>query len=103
MSTRVKVCLIGAGPGDPELITLKGRKLLDKADVIIYARSLVNPELLAGIKAEIHDSSGMTLDEIINLIALTQGKQIIFNVYEHIRSSERSEEFRRSEAKPDTL
>lgn len=68
MSKQNKVFFIGAGPGDPELITIKGRKLLDRADVVIYAGSLVNPDLLAGIRAEIHDSAGMTLDEIINLI-----------------------------------
>jgi len=75
MSIQAKVYFIGAGPGDPELITLKGRKLLDKADVIIYAGSLVNPELLAGIKAEIHDSSGMTLDEIINIFKESVNKR----------------------------
>src|SRR4030067_2548658 len=64
----VKVYFIGAGPGDPELITVKGKKLIDEADVIIYAGSLVNPDILAGIKAEIYDSSGMTLEEIINII-----------------------------------
>ncbi|BCB97406.1 cobalt-precorrin-4 C(11)-methyltransferase [Dissulfurispira thermophila] len=63
-----KVYFIGAGPGDPELITIKGRKVLDSADVVIYAGSLVNPELLKGIKAEIHDSSKLTLDEIIDVI-----------------------------------
>ncbi|MBI5026824.1 MAG: precorrin-4 C(11)-methyltransferase [Nitrospirae bacterium] len=63
-----KVYFIGAGPGDPELITIKGRKLLDKADVVIYAGSLVNSELLKDIKAKIFDSSKMTLDEIIDVI-----------------------------------
>lgn len=63
-----KVYFIGAGPGDPELITIKGKKLLDNADVVIYAGSLVNPELLADIKAEIHDSSKLNLNEIIEII-----------------------------------
>lgn len=63
-----KVYFIGAGPGDPELITIKGRRLLDSADVVIYAGSLVNPEILNGLKAEIFDSSKMMLDEIINII-----------------------------------
>ena len=40
------VYIIGAGPGDPELITVKGQRLLKEADVIIYAGSLVNPALL---------------------------------------------------------
>jgi len=62
--------IIGAGPGDPELITVKGRRLIDEADVIIYAGSLVNPEVLKGCKegAEIHDSAYMNLDEVIDLI-----------------------------------
>ena len=41
-----KLYFIGAGPGDPELITLKGKRLISEADVIIYAGSLVNPEIL---------------------------------------------------------
>lgn len=70
------VYFVGAGPGDPELITLRGRKLLDEAGVVIYAGSLVNPVLLAGIKAEIHDSSGMTLDETTSVLksACAHGK-----------------------------
>ena len=47
MNTNInKVHFVGAGPGDKELITLKGYKLLSNADVVIYAGSLVNPELL---------------------------------------------------------
>jgi precorrin-4/cobalt-precorrin-4 C11-methyltransferase len=62
-----KVYFIGAGPGDPELITLKGMKILRRAGVIIYAGSLVNPALLAYAKdgAEIHDSASMTLEAVI--------------------------------------
>ena len=41
---------IGAGPGDPELLTIKGKKRIDSADVIIYAGSLVNKEILADRK-----------------------------------------------------
>ncbi|MCX8031577.1 MAG: precorrin-4 C(11)-methyltransferase [Thermodesulfovibrionales bacterium] len=63
-----KVYFVGAGPGDPELITLKGRRLLDNADLVIYAGSLVNRALLDGIKARVFDSSSMTLDEITNLM-----------------------------------
>lgn len=75
----MKVYFVGAGPGDPELITIKGRKLLDEADVVIYAGSLVNCELLKGIRAEIHDSAGMTLDEIIEVIrhSVEAGKMVI--------------------------
>ena len=44
------VYFIGAGPGDPELLTVKGKKIIDKADVIIYAGSLVNKEILKDAK-----------------------------------------------------
>ncbi len=73
------VYFIGAGAGDPGLITVKGRRLLDSADVVIYAGSLVNPALLEGIKASLHDSAGMTLDEIITLIrkSFETGKRIV--------------------------
>jgi precorrin-4/cobalt-precorrin-4 C11-methyltransferase len=63
-----KVWFVGAGPGDPDLITLKGRRLLDSADVVIYAGSLVNPDLLKGIRAEVHDSATMDLDGIIAIM-----------------------------------
>ncbi|MEG1641852.1 MAG: precorrin-4 C(11)-methyltransferase [Synergistaceae bacterium] len=57
---------VGAGPGATDLITIRGAKLLSQADVIIYAGSLVNPELLKMCKpsCEIHDSAYMTLDEV---------------------------------------
>lgn len=74
-----KIWFIGAGPGDPELITVKGRKLLDAADVVIYAGSLVNPALLDGIRAEIYDSAKMDLDEIIGIMkkAVTEQKAAV--------------------------
>lgn len=74
-----KVYFIGAGPGDPELITIKGRRIIENADVVIYAGSLVNPELVSGLKAKIFDSSRMTLDEIIKIIknSVTQGKIVV--------------------------
>ena len=74
-----KVYFIGAGPGDPELITIKGRKLLDNADVVIYAGSLVNPALLKGIKAAIYDSAKMTLNEIIEVVenSINKGETVV--------------------------
>ena len=63
-----KVYFIGAGPGDPELITLKGKRLLEGVDVIIYAGSLVNKALLEGLKAVIYDSASMTLDDVIQVM-----------------------------------
>lgn len=58
---------IGAGPGDPELLTVKGKRLIEEADIIIYAGSLVNPQVLAGAKKDalIYNSAGMTLPQVI--------------------------------------
>jgi precorrin-4/cobalt-precorrin-4 C11-methyltransferase len=74
------VYIIGAGPGDPELITVKGLRLLAGADVVIYAGSLVNPELMKNCKpgAEIHNSAGMTLEEVLEVIrrACLEGKTV---------------------------
>ena len=66
----MQVYFIGAGPGDPELITVKGQKLLCEADVIIYAGSLVNPALLGYAKqgAAVYNSASMTLEEVIAVI-----------------------------------
>ena len=75
------VYIVGAGAGDPELITVKGQRLLREADVIIYAGSLVNPELLKVCKAdaEIYNSATMTLDEVLAVIevANSQNKNIV--------------------------
>ena len=64
------VHIVGAGPGDPELITVKGAKYLKEADVVIYAGSLVNPKLLDYCRedAQIHNSASMTLDEVVAVI-----------------------------------
>ncbi len=64
-----KVYFIGAGPGDPELITVKGQRLIAEADVIIYAGSLVNPEILKYGRedAEIYNSATMNLDEVLDV------------------------------------
>lgn len=61
----MKVYLIGAGPGDPELITLKAKKVIEKSDVIIYAGSLINEEILEFNNGAVkHNSADMNLDEI---------------------------------------
>ena len=75
----MQVYIVGAGAGDPELITVKGQKLLQKADVIIYAGSLVNPALLGFAKegAEIHDSASMTLPEVIETIEQAVAKDLM--------------------------
>lgn len=75
------VYFIGAGPGDPELCTVKAQKILQQADVVIYAGSLVNRELLKYCKpdCEIIDSKSMHLDEIIEQMvnAVAQNKLVV--------------------------
>ena len=68
-TTRFPVVFLGAGPGDPELITLKGRRLLDTADLVVYAGSLVNIVLLDGIAAACFDSATLDLEAIMQLLA----------------------------------
>lgn len=64
------VYFVGAGTGAVDLITVRGMRLLEKADVIIYAGSLVNPDLLDYAKkdCQIHNSARLTLDEVIDIM-----------------------------------
>ena len=64
------VHFVGAGPGAPDLITLRGAELLKAADVVIYAGSLVNPALLALCRGdcEIHNSAEMTLEQVLSVM-----------------------------------
>lgn len=64
------VYFVGAGTGAVDLITVRGMRLLEKADVIIYAGSLVNPDLLDYAKkdCQIHNSAKLTLDEVIDIM-----------------------------------
>ncbi|MBA2852131.1 precorrin-4/cobalt-precorrin-4 C11-methyltransferase [Methanococcus maripaludis] len=64
-----KMIIVGAGPGDKELITIKGKNAIENADILIYAGSLVNPEVLDYNKkdAKIYNSATMTLDEVIEV------------------------------------
>ena len=74
------VWFVGAGPGNPELITVKGLSLLKDADVLIYAGSLVNPELVAQSGAKIKlDSWGMHLPEIVEAMEIhaKAGKNVV--------------------------
>ena len=68
------VHIVGAGPGDPELITIKGQRLLSEADVVIFAGSLVNEEILKFCKpeAEIYNSAQMMFNEIMHVISLAE-------------------------------
>jgi len=75
-----KVYFIGGGPGDPELLTLKAKRLIESADVIIYADSLVHPSIVqfARSDATVYGSKTLALDEIMDLTlqAVGQGKSV---------------------------
>ncbi|TGL58422.1 precorrin-4 C(11)-methyltransferase [Leptospira sarikeiensis] len=70
----MKVYIIGAGPGDPELITLKGARLVETCPVVLYTGSLVPTRVIerANPKAKVLDSSKMTLEEIISIMQEAQ-------------------------------
>lgn len=73
----MRVYFVGAGPGDPELLTVKAQRLISQARVCIYAGSLVNPEVLRGLPAdaERYDSAGMNLDQIVQVFATARDRQ----------------------------
>ena len=72
------VYFVGAGPGAADLITVRGMRLLEKADVVIYAGSLVNPELLSYCKkeCEIHNSAYMTLEEVLAVMEEAEKQEL---------------------------
>ncbi len=98
-----KIYFVGAGPGDKELITLKGYNLLSKADIVIYAGSLVNPELLDYCRKDclLYDSATMSLEEIIEVMSkgASQDKLVVrlqtgdISIYGSIR--EQAEELKK--------
>ena len=65
---------VGAGPGAADLITVRGARLLAEADVVVYAGSLVNPELLGlcGDRCVCHDSSSMTLEQVLGVMVAAE-------------------------------
>lgn len=71
------VYFVGAGTGAADLITVRGKRFLEQADVIIYAGSLVNPELLSYAKegCEIHNSAKMTLEEVLAVMEEAEQQQ----------------------------
>jgi precorrin-4/cobalt-precorrin-4 C11-methyltransferase len=64
-----KVYFVGCGPGDPDLITVKAKKILQKADVVVYSGSLI-PEKILGFckKAKMHDAAGLVREEIFDIL-----------------------------------
>lgn len=75
-----KVIFIGGGPGDPELLTVKAYKVIENAEIIIYAGSLVNKDILSCARedATIHNSASLNLNEIIDLMesGVLEGKTV---------------------------
>ncbi|MEW5706268.1 MAG: precorrin-4 C(11)-methyltransferase [Actinomycetota bacterium] len=65
----MKVYFIGAGPGDTDLITVKGKRILEEADIVIYAGSLINKNLLDNCKSscKLYDSAKMSLEEVTDI------------------------------------
>lgn len=79
MSKTRPVYFVGAGPGDPELITVKGQRVLREADLVIYTGSLVPRPLVEGLQGEVVNSASMNLDEVFKLIdeSWSAGKKIV--------------------------
>lgn len=77
------IYFVGAGPGDVELITVKGQRLLQSADLVIYAGSLVNEELLKLCKkgAVILDSAKMTLEEVVDEMTKRSKEETIVRLH----------------------
>jgi len=75
-----RVFFVGAGPGDPDLLTIKGRNLLEQADVVIYAGSLVSPQVLEICpRAERIDSAPFCLDYLVEVMVdrVKHGKKVV--------------------------
>jgi precorrin-4 C11-methyltransferase len=79
--SHAKVVFVGAGPGDPDLLTIKGRRALSHADEVVYAGSLVPEEILrhAAPTAVLHNSAQLTLEEVIDRLgtAVRSGKRVV--------------------------
>ena len=76
----IRIHFVGAGPGAEDLITMRGARLLNRADIVLYTGSLVNPMLLEyAPQAQVFDSADMTLEEITELMvkADREGKQLV--------------------------
>ena len=75
------VHFVGAGPGAPDLITRRGAAVLERADVVVYAGSLVNPALLGLCRegCRVYDSARMTLEEVLEVMipACERGEQVV--------------------------
>jgi precorrin-4/cobalt-precorrin-4 C11-methyltransferase len=81
MNAHNPVIFVGAGPGDPELITVKGQRALKQANLVLYAGSLVSPGILrwVGPGVELVDTAGLNLEEILDRIIAghRKGKKVV--------------------------
>ena len=64
-----KVYFVGCGPGDPDLITIKAKKIMQKAHTIVYSGSLIPPKILKMCKGKMHDASGMIREDITKILS----------------------------------
>lgn len=80
MKLEPRVYIVGAGPGDPDLITVKGLNILMNADLVLYTDSLVNEQLIsrAGSHTKVLQSSGMDLEQMVDVMAeaVLNGKSV---------------------------
>lgn len=84
MGTGMKIYFIGAGPGDPELLTLKAARIIKEAGIIIYAGSLVNKDILKFAKrgVSLYDSSSMNLEDVLSVFSGARStKKIIARIH----------------------
>ena len=75
-----KVYFVGCGPGDPELLTIKAKKLIQKADVVVYSGSLIPPQIIKLCKrSELHDAAKLVREEIFEILKTNtkQGKLVV--------------------------
>ncbi|MEE8473214.1 MAG: precorrin-4 C(11)-methyltransferase [Dehalococcoidia bacterium] len=72
----MKVYFIGGGPGDPELLTIKAHRAISGADIVVYAGSLINPQILNNTRpgAELLDSAAMTLEDVLAVFSRAREK-----------------------------
>jgi len=81
MPSRNPIYIVGAGPGDPELITVKGQRLLNNADVVMYTDSLIPPEMLSSCRSdtELIGTADLSLEEILGLMIerVSQQKKLV--------------------------
>ena len=75
------ITFAGAGPGAADLITVRGQRLLQEADIVVYAGSLVNPELLSFCRdsCQVYNSAKMTLEEVMEVLERgeAEGKRVV--------------------------